>query len=246
MSQERIERILDAAYLCFTRHGVRRTTMDDIATAAGMSRPAVYQYVRNKTDAFRRLADRLFGQTLAQARSGADEPGPLADRLDAILAPKLALTQRLFRDSPHAPELLGENIRLTADLDAGFSRAMTNLLTRTVRAAARRHEIVVRPPEAREFAELALALTRGLEADPTDERRARQRLRRGLALLVAGVATQPHTTTEPNPTKRAPAGFAAPTAAGQRRTTAATRPSTTAGRRPRAGPNTHSPKEYTP
>ena len=29
--EERVGAILDAAYVCFTRHGVRRTTMDDIA-----------------------------------------------------------------------------------------------------------------------------------------------------------------------------------------------------------------------
>ncbi len=56
MSAERVERILDAAYVCFTRHGVRRTTIDDIARQSGMSRGAVYQCVRNKQEAFRLLA----------------------------------------------------------------------------------------------------------------------------------------------------------------------------------------------
>jgi TetR/AcrR family transcriptional regulator len=51
-----VDQILDAAYECLNRHGVLKTTMDDIAKAAGMSRPAVYQYVRNKEDVFRRLA----------------------------------------------------------------------------------------------------------------------------------------------------------------------------------------------
>ncbi len=59
MADDRLDQILDAAYASFTRHGVKRTTMDDIASAAGMSRPSVYQYVRGKDDAFRRLAQRL-------------------------------------------------------------------------------------------------------------------------------------------------------------------------------------------
>jgi len=39
VSEARLERVLDAAYQCFTRHGVRKTTMDDIAAAAGMCPP---------------------------------------------------------------------------------------------------------------------------------------------------------------------------------------------------------------
>src|SRR5687768_15052544 len=105
MSEERLEQILDAAYACFTRHGVRRTTMDDIAAAAGMSRPAVYQYVRNKDDAFRRTAERMFARALAGARAAAADGGPLAERLTAVCAVKLGLTLRVWRDSPHAAEL---------------------------------------------------------------------------------------------------------------------------------------------
>lgn len=42
------ERIYDAALECFERAGVRRTTMDDVAQAAGVSRPAIYYYYDSK------------------------------------------------------------------------------------------------------------------------------------------------------------------------------------------------------
>jgi TetR/AcrR family transcriptional regulator len=186
MSGDRLELILDATYGCFTRHGVRRTTMDDIATAAGISRPAVYQYVRNKDDAFRRLAARLFTTTLARARLAAGTDEPLADRLALILEAKLELTLRLWRDSPHAAELLGGNARVSADLDAAFMAHMRDLLTGVIGVAAVRGEIA--PPEGgpAELAELALALTRGIEAGLADPDLSRRRLRRGVALLVAG------------------------------------------------------------
>lgn len=183
-----MSRILQAAYTCFTRHGVRRTTMEDIAAAAGMSRPAVYQYVRNKDEAFRHLAASIFDQTLARARAAATAGGTLAQRLDRILATKLALTQRLWQDSPHAAELLGENARVSADLDASFMAALADLLTTTITEAAAEAELALRDTDAREIAELALALTRGLEADLSDPDRPRERLRNGIALLVAGLA----------------------------------------------------------
>jgi AcrR family transcriptional regulator len=195
MSEDRLERIVQAAYGCFTRHGVRRTTMDDIAAAAGMSRPAIYQYVRNKEEVFRRLAASIFERTLARAREAATADGTLAQRLDRVLAVKLELTQRLWRDTPHAPELLGENARISADLDAAFMADLTDLLTATITEAATQAGLALRDTDAREIAALALALTRGLEAELADPGRPRERLRNGIALLVAGLAATAQPTT---------------------------------------------------
>ena len=194
MTDDRVERILAAAYTCFTRHGVRRTTMDDIAAAAEMSRPAVYQYVRNKDDAFRRLAQRLYDGALADARAAAAVDGPLAERLHDLLAVKLGLTLQLWRDSPHAAELLDAGARLSGELVEGFTAELRELATTTVAAAARRGEVDLRHAGAIgavEVADIALALTRGLEADLTDPELPRRRLRRGVELLVAGIT--PHT-----------------------------------------------------
>jgi TetR/AcrR family transcriptional regulator len=210
MSEDRVERILDAAYQCFTRHGVRKTTMDDIAAAAGMSRPAVYQYVRNKEDAFRRLAERIFGRALDRAREAAAGPGTLTQRLDRILAVKLAVTQGLVRESPHAGELLGENSRIAADLDRAFMDEMVRLLTGTIIGAAAEAGLALTDENAREVAELALALTRGLEADLSDPDRPRERLRNGVALLVAGLAAAA-------PTSRTPVGRTPPPPAARTR-----------------------------
>ena len=188
MSEDRLGRILDAAYACFTRHGVRKTTMDDIAAAAGMSRPAVYQYVRNKDDVFRRLAAGIFAGALDRARDAAVSDGTLAQRLDRILAQRLSLRQRLFQESPHAAELIGESARVSADLAGAFLADLAELLTVTITDAASQADLALRDADAREIAELALALTRGLETDLADPDRARERLRSGVALLIAGVA----------------------------------------------------------
>jgi TetR/AcrR family transcriptional regulator len=168
------QRILDAAYTCFTRHGVRKTTMDDIAAAAGLSRPAVYQYVRNKDDAFRRVVARIYDAALARARAAALGDGTLTQRLDRALTEKLGLNQQL-------PGTL-------ADLEQAFHDELAALLAETIVDAAAGADLQLGDGNAREVAELALALTRGLEADAADPQRMRERLRNGLALLVAGLA----------------------------------------------------------
>jgi AcrR family transcriptional regulator len=186
MSTERLDQILTAAYDCFTRHGVRRTTMDDIAASAGMSRPAVYQYVRNKDDAYRRLAAALFDRAVATARQAATAERPLADRLHGALAAKLDLTLRLCQDSPHAAELLDASTRLTGDLVEACTAQMTDVVTDLLRGPA--------GGRARAVAEIAIAFTRGLEIDPTDPDETRQRLREGVDLLVAGLDNHPGET----------------------------------------------------
>jgi AcrR family transcriptional regulator len=155
--------------------------MDDIAREAHMSRPAVYQYVRNKEAAFRRLAEELLDEAVTQAHTAAGEHDELSDQLTAALETKLALTLQVWRDSPaHAAELLGENSRLSGDLVTEYEAAMLELLSRIVAAA--------RPQaDADELAALLLAFARGLEADQSSPHAPVRRLRRGVELIVAGL-----------------------------------------------------------
>jgi hypothetical protein len=145
-------------------------------------------YVRNKDDAYRRLATRLYDAALAEAREAAAAPGTLAQRLDRALAAKLALTQRVNGDTPYAGELVGPAARVSGDLDRAFLADLADLLASTITGAAAAADLPLHGDNAREVAELALALARGLEADPTEPGRQRDRLRSGIALLIAGVA----------------------------------------------------------
>ncbi|MDQ3504396.1 MAG: TetR/AcrR family transcriptional regulator [Actinomycetota bacterium] len=196
MSDARLERILDAAYACFARHGVRRTTMDDIAVAAEMSRAAVYQHVQNKDDAFRRLTSRIFDGALAQAQAAAASDAPLAERLHGVLAVKLELVLQLMADSPHAEELLGTGSRLTADLYDNYDRDMRELAAAVIADARDRGEVKLLDIEPVEVAELGIALTKGLEGDLADPETTRRRLRQGIGLFAAGLtAASPATSS---------------------------------------------------
>jgi AcrR family transcriptional regulator len=44
------DRVLAAAEVCIERHGIRKTTIEDIASEAGMSRPGVYRYFSDRDD----------------------------------------------------------------------------------------------------------------------------------------------------------------------------------------------------
>lgn len=52
------ERLLDAAECVFRERGVTRTSLAEVATAAGMTRGAVYWHFKDKADLFRAMCDR--------------------------------------------------------------------------------------------------------------------------------------------------------------------------------------------
>ncbi|MGW1362489.1 TetR/AcrR family transcriptional regulator [Streptomyces chartreusis] len=166
MAADRLDHVLDAAYDCLTRYGARRTTMDDIATTMGVSRSAVYQYVRGKDDAFRQLSARLHSQALRRAREAATaEDASYATRVQGVLAVKLDLVRRLTGDSPHTAELLDDKARLCGDLCGSFMAGLRQLLVALFAAAG---TTAATGPE--DAADVCLALVAGLETTPDGER----------------------------------------------------------------------------
>lgn len=166
MAADRLDEVLDAAYDCLTRYGARRTTMDDIATTMGVSRSAVYQYVRGKDDAFRQLSARLHSQALRRAREAATaEDASHATHVQGVLAVKLDLVRRLTGDSPHTAELLDDKARLCGDLCGTFTAGLRQLLIALFAESGT--TATIGPEDA---ADVCLALVTGLEATPDGER----------------------------------------------------------------------------
>jgi AcrR family transcriptional regulator len=75
------ERILAAAERCIDRHGIRKTTMDDVASEAGLTRPNVYRYFADRDDLLLELITRHARALLARARKSISRQGSLADQI---------------------------------------------------------------------------------------------------------------------------------------------------------------------
>ncbi len=193
MSAERREQLLDAALVTFARYGFRRTAMDDIATAAGVSRPSLYQHFAGKDDVFRALSQRIHDRALDASRAAARQDAALADRLRAVLAPKLDLVLDLAHTSPHAAELLDENDRICGAVEQEFRKRLLDLLISVFRAAARRGEVDLagRGLTAADAAALAVDGVLGVERDPAGADVQRRRLTQFSAVLAAGLAPTP-------------------------------------------------------
>ncbi|MEY4697699.1 MAG: hypothetical protein RIT14_2127 [Pseudomonadota bacterium] len=116
---DRQETILDAAFHAFATYGYRRTTMDDIARGAGLSRTALYLHYRNKEDIFRSLAIRYFDEALRQMQAALDRPGQTVEQ--ALLAAFIAKDGKFMEavlSTPHGEELMDAGFSVTGDLAA--------------------------------------------------------------------------------------------------------------------------------
>jgi TetR/AcrR family acrAB operon transcriptional repressor len=79
-AQETRSRILDTAEQVFFEKGVSRTSLTDIAQAAGVTRGAIYWHFRNKSDLFEAMFARIkmpFDE-LVEATIDINEPDPLS------------------------------------------------------------------------------------------------------------------------------------------------------------------------
>ncbi|MFT5695911.1 MAG: AcrR family transcriptional regulator [Myxococcota bacterium] len=77
--------IHSAAIVVFSARGFAGTSMSHIADEAGMSRPALYQYFRNKGDIFASAIITLVENAADRSMAALLEPGSLAEQLDSYL-----------------------------------------------------------------------------------------------------------------------------------------------------------------
>src|SRR6187401_3401598 len=78
----RRESLLQAAIGVFLRYGYRKTSMDDLARAADLSRQGLYLHFANKEALFKEVVVQLIGQSRATMRAAlARDELPIEERL---------------------------------------------------------------------------------------------------------------------------------------------------------------------
>lgn len=141
-SDKRTERILAAALEVFARHGFRKTSMQDIADAAGISRAALYLRFRNKEDIFRSGSEAIHADVLQRTEAAFGAAEPFFDRLQhGLLA--FALGFRAPLDSGgHAEELFDANMALAGDITERTQDELLRLIRKQLAQALTAGEIV--------------------------------------------------------------------------------------------------------
>lgn len=103
---ERDEKILDAATRVFTRYGVKRASMSDVAEEAGISRQTLYKAFRSKDDILRTHIHVYTDNAIAEIEAGLEKTEGLGPRIDLILEKMVVVGFDMVRASPNAQDII--------------------------------------------------------------------------------------------------------------------------------------------
>jgi AcrR family transcriptional regulator len=213
--------LLDAARVEFSRRGVDRARVEDVARRAGISKGAFYLHFRTKEDAFREILQRFLGALHDHAvrrqevedriaREEACGGVSLARRIDAECAIDTELLELLWRNRQILGAVDGAGGRPCGALVADFRRRMRALVSRRIllRQATGQLRGDVDPGVV---ADLVVGAHEGLARRMSDLEEKPDLAAWARALLVVlyeGIGGRP--TREVRPARRARAGRASP------------------------------------
>jgi AcrR family transcriptional regulator len=121
--QTRDHHIVSAALSVFSRYGVSRTTMNDIAAEAGVSRQTLYNTFPGKTEILRAAVRLKMEEGLDAVRARWAETGELGARLDAFFEHGAVTWFDAVHASPELAQLLdGMNAIAFEEMAEGKAR----------------------------------------------------------------------------------------------------------------------------
>ncbi len=128
------EQLLDAAERVFREHGVSRTSLAEVAAAAGVTRGAVYWHFKDKADLFEAMCERATLPLDALLSEAA--VAPCADPLAALRELSIAVltslatdprAQAVFEVIFHKTELTGELAPVAGQREIERCQCLTNV-----------------------------------------------------------------------------------------------------------------------
>jgi len=185
-------RILEGAMKTFLAYGYSRTTMDDIARAADMSRPALYLLFKNKTDIYRAIAQMLLDRSAKDAEIALSAEGSLGDRMSTMIETCVIAMMQAIAESPHGAEIVDMKSSLAGDLAATWRGRLSGSVEQAIGEEAKRNRIdlAARGLSAKGMADMLLDGLEGIKmrlSDPGEQRKAARGLVRVIELsLEAG------------------------------------------------------------
>ena len=177
--------ILDSAWRAFSTYGFRKTSMDDIARGAGMSRPAVYLHYKNKEAIFRSLVELFYQEktaAVAECLSGAGSVSELLGRAMAAQSEGIAA----LLASPHGMELLDAGSSTAPDIVSAGEARLRDIYADWLTREAEKGRIRL-PGPAQGVAGVITSALKGIKTTAPDVATHSERVALFAALVGAGL-----------------------------------------------------------
>jgi AcrR family transcriptional regulator len=177
--------VLTSATKVFLAYGFARATMDDIGRAAEMSRPAIYQYFKNKTDIYRCIASEMLDSSVSLAKAALDQPGTFAELLERAVDASIISMIASFSTTQHGSEFLDMKSGLS-DLIGIWRDQLLKLMTQAITTEAARNfvDLGAQGLTAELLAESLMDRLDGIKARTIDPEAQRQASRVQIRLIA--------------------------------------------------------------
>jgi AcrR family transcriptional regulator len=181
----RQQAILDSAFRAFATYGFRKTSMDDIAQGAGMSRPAVYLHFKNKEAIVTKLTELYYAAKSVAVAAALTKPGSVSDVFKGAVQAQTEGMATILA-SPHGLEMLDTSKSMSSEIisqgEAELARLYAQWLKREDQAGRVRLQV-----EADETAKTITATLKGLKASAIGAEEYETRVAQFAALVGAGL-----------------------------------------------------------
>jgi len=125
---------LDPIVATFARYGLRKTSMEDVARALGVSRQALYNRFGSKDALIGWTTEALVDSSLAAALAGIDQPAKtLADRLADALDAWAGRHMEALHASPHGAGIVAMLQREPSDAVRAAERRLVAAMAEAIR-----------------------------------------------------------------------------------------------------------------
>ncbi len=161
-------KLLETAFTVFTRYGFRKTTMEEVARAADLSRQGLYLHFSNKEELFRATLEHALDSAMRAAELAIVAPGvPLQARLLGALDAWVGRYVGVFGES--ATDLGEVSGALAGELIESYERRFVAALSHALKEAGAAAAYRPAGVSARQLAETLHATARGLKHSTTRE-----------------------------------------------------------------------------
>ena len=162
--------ILAAAFDVFRQYGFRRTSMEDIARAAAMSRAALYLHYRSKEDIFQSLVQHYFDATCAEVTRILARGQSASQALPAAFAAHGGPIIEALLNSPHGAEFIDAKTHASAEIVRAGEARLIGIYAGWLSAQAMAGHLLLQEfdGDAQTLAATMLAALNGMKAGATD------------------------------------------------------------------------------
>lgn len=131
----RRQQVVEVATGVFLRYGYARTTMADIAQAAGLSRPTLYLTFSDKEEVFQAVVEVMAANKLAEIRHGLPEQAGLEAKLRYACKSWGAEGFDLVKANPDAKDIFDLRFKVVCDSFTAFEDLLIEILDEPLRNA---------------------------------------------------------------------------------------------------------------